>query len=123
MCDGCPCIQPQFDILMWLGRPVRRAVRLNPYHPERFWGHFGRAQRRARLYGGAIESLSKAQTTPDYGHHVNKAASLAQLGNQVAGGAHAREVIEGSRPSAPGRFLAPSIVANRQTASTCGKGF
>jgi len=40
----------QGELLTWLGRPeegiewVRRAMRLNPYHPERFWSHLGRAQ-------------------------------------------------------------------------------
>jgi adenylate cyclase len=89
----------QGELLTWLGRPeegiewVRRAMRLNPYHPERFWGHLGRAQYGARVYGDAIESFSKL-TAPDYGHHAYMAASLAQLGNRVAAGAHAREVIE-----------------------------
>ncbi len=84
--------------MTWLGRPeegiewVRRAMRLNPYHPERFWSHLGRAQYGARAYGDAIESFSKL-TAPDYGHHAFLAASLAQVGNRVAASAHAREVI------------------------------
>jgi adenylate cyclase len=89
----------QGELLTWLGRPeegiewVRRAMRLNPYHPERFWSHLGRAQYGARAYGDAIESFSKL-TAPDYSHHTFLAASLAQVGNRVAAGAHAREVIE-----------------------------
>ncbi len=89
----------QGELLTWLGRPeegidwVRRAMRLNPYHPERFWSHLGRAQYGARAYGDAIASYSKL-TAPDFGHHAFLAASLAQVGNRVAAGAHAREVME-----------------------------
>jgi adenylate cyclase len=39
----------QGELLTWLGRPeegidwIKKAMRLNPYHPERFWNHLGRA--------------------------------------------------------------------------------
>ena len=55
----------QGELLTWLGRPeegiewIRKAMRLNPYHPERFWSHLGRAQYTARLYADAIQSFSK----------------------------------------------------------------
>jgi adenylate cyclase len=89
----------QGELLTWLGRPeegiewIGRAMRLNPYHPERFWSHLGRAQYGARAYGDAIASFSQL-TAPDYSHHAFLAAALAQVGNRVAAGAHAREVIE-----------------------------
>lgn len=89
----------QGELLTWLGRPeegidwVRRAMRLNPYHPERFWSHLGRAQYSARAYGDAIESFSKL-TAPDYGHHAFLAASSARIGNRIAASAHARVVIQ-----------------------------
>jgi adenylate cyclase len=89
----------QGELLTWLGRPaegiewIRRAMRLNPYHPERFWSHLGRAQYTARLYADAIESFSKL-TAPDHTHHGFLAASSAQLGNSTAAGAHAREVLQ-----------------------------
>ena len=93
----------QGELLTWLGRPqegiewVRRAMRLNPYHPERFWSHLGRAQYTARIYADAIASFSKL-TAPDYTHHAFLAASSAQLGNRTAAAAHAREVVQ-RRPS------------------------
>src|SRR6266702_3808110 len=37
----------QGEVLTWLGRPeegipwIEKAMRLNPYHPERFWNHLG----------------------------------------------------------------------------------
>src|SRR5271168_3574714 len=89
----------QGEVLTWLGRPeegiewIRQAMRLNPYHPERFWSHLGRAQYTGRFYADAIESFSKL-TKLDQMHHAFLAAALAQVGNRVAAGAHAREVIE-----------------------------
>jgi adenylate cyclase len=87
----------QGELLTWLGRPeegvewIRRAMRLNPYHPQRFWSHLGRAQYTARNYADAIESFSKL-TAPDHTHHAFLAASSAQLGNRTAAAAHSREV-------------------------------
>jgi len=109
----------QGEILTWLGRPeegiewVRRAMRLNPYHPERFWGHLGRGQYGARAYGDALGSFSKL-TAPDFGHHAFMAASLGQLGNRVAAGAHAREVIEREPAFSAKTFL--NTLHYRQTA-------
>jgi adenylate cyclase len=88
----------QGEMLTWLGRAeegidwIRRAMRLNPYHPERFWNHLGRAQYTARLYADAIASFSKL-TAPDHTQHAFLAASSAQLGNRVAASAHAGEVL------------------------------
>lgn len=89
----------QGELLTWLGRAaegiewIRRAMRLNPYHPARFWSHLGRAQYTARAYAEAIESFSKL-SAPDHTHHAFLAASSAQLGNRTAAAAHTREVLE-----------------------------
>ena len=89
----------QGELLTWLGRPaegiewIHRAMRLNPYHPQRFWSHLGRAQYTARLYADAIQSFSKL-TAPDHAHHAFLAASLAQLGNPTAAGAHVQAVLQ-----------------------------
>ena len=89
----------QGEVLTWLGRAedgiewIRRAMRLNPYHPERFWSHLGRAQYTARLYADAIASYSKL-TAPDQTHHAFLAASSAQLGDRAAAAAHTREVLQ-----------------------------
>jgi adenylate cyclase len=89
----------QGELLTWLGRPeegiewVRRAMRLNPYHPERFWSHLGRAQYTARTYADAIASFSKL-TAPDHTHHAFLAASSAQLGDRTAAVAHAHEALK-----------------------------
>jgi adenylate cyclase len=88
----------QGEVLTWVGRPdegiewIRRAMRLNPYHPERFWSHLGRAQYTARHYADAIASYSKL-TAPDDAQHAFMAASSAQLGDRVAATAHVDEVL------------------------------
>ncbi len=100
----------QGELLTWLGRPaegiewIRRAMRLNPYHPERFWSHLGRAQYSGRDYADAIESFSKL-TAPDQTHHAFLAASSAQLGNRVAAAAHAHEVLARQQNFTVGAFL------------------
>jgi adenylate cyclase len=89
----------QGELLTWLGRPeegidwIKKAMRLNPYHPERFWGHLGRACYCAEKYAEAAEALSRI-TRPDYTHHAFLAATFAQMGNAVAAGAHAAEVLK-----------------------------
>jgi adenylate cyclase len=88
----------QGELLTWLGRPIegiewiRKAMRLNPYHPERFWNHLGRAHYTARQYAEAVQTLSRV-TRPDYTHHALLAAALAQLGDKTAATAHAQEVL------------------------------
>jgi adenylate cyclase len=88
----------QGELLTWLGRAeegaewVRRAMRLNPYHPQRYWSHLGRAHYTARAYADALEAFSRI-SSPDYSHHAFLAAASAQLGNAVAARAHADEVL------------------------------
>jgi len=89
----------QGELLTWLGRPeegidwIKRAMRLNPYHPERFWSHLGRACYCAEQYADAADAFSRI-TRPDHTHHAFLAASLAQMGDAVAAGAHAAEVLK-----------------------------
>ena len=88
----------QGELLTWLGRPeegiewIRKAMRLNPYHPERFWNHLGRAYFVARRYAEAIEAFMRI-TRPDATHHAFLAAAHAQLGDAAAARAHAAEVL------------------------------
>ena len=89
----------QGELLTWLGRPeegidwIKKAMRLNPYHPERFWSHLGRACYCAEKYAEAVEAFSRI-TRPDYTHHAFLAATFAQMGNVVAAAAHAAEVLK-----------------------------
>jgi adenylate cyclase len=87
----------QGELLTWLGRPeeglewIRKAMRLNPYHPERFWNHLGRAYFVARRYAEAIEAFMRI-TRPDATHHAFLAAAHAQLDHAAAAARHAAEV-------------------------------
>lgn len=89
----------QGELLTWLGRPdegiewIRKAMRLNPYHPERFWSHLGRAQFVARDYAGAMQSFARI-ARPDQTHHAFMAAASAELGDATAAQTHARRVLE-----------------------------
>jgi adenylate cyclase len=77
------------ELLTWLGRAeegiewVRRAMRLNPYHPERFWSHLGRACFVAGRYAEAIDAL-KCLGQPDASQQALLAACHARLGNAAA---------------------------------------
>jgi adenylate cyclase len=89
----------QGELLTWLGRSeegidwIKKAMRLNPYHPERFWNHLGRACYCAEKYAEAAEAFSRI-TRPDHTHHAFLAATFAQMGNAVASAAHAAEVLK-----------------------------
>ena len=54
-------------------------MRLNPYHPERFWSHLARACFAARRYGDAVDAL-KCISSPDALVRAGLAACHAQLG-------------------------------------------
>jgi adenylate cyclase len=88
----------QGEVLTWLGQPeegiewILKAMRLNPYHPERYWNHLGRAYFAARRYAEAVEAFKRI-ATPDHTHHAFLAAATAQLGEADAAAAHARDVL------------------------------
>ena len=89
----------QGEILTWLGQAeegiewIRKAMRLNPFHPERFWFHLARAQFAARRYSDAIESLRRI-SAPDMLHHALIAACQARLENAAEAAAHSEEVLK-----------------------------
>ena len=84
----------QGELLNWLGNPedgiewIKKAMRLNPHHPERFWSHLGKAHFTARQYSEAIEAFMHLSAT-DHTHHAFLAASYAWLGDATAAKAHA----------------------------------
>ena len=87
----------QGELLTWLGRPeegidwIRKAMRLNPHHPERFWSHLGKAHFAARQYGEAIEAFMHL-TAMDHVQHAFIAACYSWLGDAIAASAHADKV-------------------------------
>jgi len=89
----------QGELLTWLGQPeegiewIRKAMRLNPYHPPRFWFHLARALFAAHRYGEAIDAVQHIPA-PDHVHFALTAAAHAQAGNAAAAAADAREVLK-----------------------------
>lgn len=89
----------QGETLTWLGQAeegipwILKAMRLNPYHPPRFWNHLGRAYFVARRYAEAVEAFLHI-TAPDPFHHAYLAACHARMGDQAAAAEHAREVLK-----------------------------
>ncbi|AZO69020.1 MULTISPECIES: adenylate/guanylate cyclase domain-containing protein [unclassified Mesorhizobium] len=83
----------QGELLTWLGRPeegiewIRKAMQLNPHHPERFWSHLGKAHFAARQYGEAIEAFMHLSTM-DSVQHAFAAACYGWLGDEIAATAH-----------------------------------
>ncbi len=83
----------QGEILTWLGRPkegadwIRKAMRLNPHHPERFWSHLGKAHFAAREYSEAVEAFMHLSKM-DASQHAFVAAAYGWLGDRTAAAAH-----------------------------------
>lgn len=83
----------QGELLTWLGRPeegiewIRKAMQLNPHHPERFWSHLGKAHFAARQHGEAIEAFMHLSTM-DSVQHAFAAACYGWLGDEIAAAAH-----------------------------------
>ncbi len=88
----------QGELLTWLGRPqegiewIRKAMKLNPHFPERFWNHLGRAHFVARQYGDAIEAFKRINA-PDHTHHAFLAACYACNNEQQLAEQHAAQVL------------------------------
>jgi adenylate cyclase len=101
----------QGELLTWLGRPeegidwIKRAMRLNPYHPERYWNHLGRACYVARRYAEAAEAFARI-SSPDHTHHAFLAAACAQLGDNTAAAAHAAETLRRAPDFSADAYLA-----------------
>ena len=86
-------------LLTWLGRGeegadwIESAMRLNPYHPERYWNHLGRAHFVARSYQRAIDAF-KHRSVPNYTHHAFLAACYAQLESPAEAKVQAKNRVE-----------------------------
>ena len=101
----------QGEILTWLGRAdegvewIKKAMRVNPYHPERFWHYLGRAYFVAHRYAEAIEALRRIGRL-DHMHHVLLAASHAALGNAATAKLHVEEALKREPSLTAGTYLA-----------------
>ncbi|MFZ5674226.1 MAG: adenylate/guanylate cyclase domain-containing protein [Pseudomonadota bacterium] len=101
----------QGEYLTWAGKPeegidwIRKAMRLNPHHPERFWNHLGRAYFVARHYPEAIESFRHI-SKPDQFHHAFLAAAAAMAGDPASAELHRRQVLSLDQTFAVETYLA-----------------
>ncbi len=88
----------QGELLTWLGQPqegiewIRKAMKLNPHFPQRFWNHLGRAHFVAREYSEAIDAF-KHINAPDYTHHAFLAACYASIDEDALAREHAKQVL------------------------------
>ncbi len=99
-------LNPNYDLIVvqqgelytWMGLPekgiewAKKAMRLNPHHPERFWNHLGRAYFVARRYGEASDAFRRI-SRPDKFHHAFLAACAAMQGEEQAAENHAKSVL------------------------------
>ena len=85
-------------VLVQLGRVeegvdrIREAMRINPYHPEWYWGSLGSVLYMARRYGDAIEAF-KRRSQPQAWVLSRLAASYAQLGRIDEAGLAVSEIL------------------------------
>jgi len=87
----------QGELFTWLGQPlegiewIRKAMRLNPHHPERFWSHLGKAHFAARQHAEAIEAFMHLSAM-DALQHAFVAAAYGWLGDRTAAEAHVAKI-------------------------------
>ncbi|MFN2644945.1 MAG: adenylate/guanylate cyclase domain-containing protein [Burkholderiales bacterium] len=107
------------EILTWLGQPdegidwIRKAMRLNPYHPARFWSHLARALFVARRYGEAAESIHRI-AAPDALQLALLAGCLAQLGQDAVARARTAEVLQRKADFSVERDCVPTLHYKRE---------
>ena len=99
------------EVLTWLGEPeagipwIKKAMRLNPHHPERFWNHLGRAHFVARDYREAIAAFRRI-SKPDQFHHAFLAAAHAMEGDAGSAKTHAEAVLSRDASFTVEKYLA-----------------
>jgi adenylate cyclase len=105
--DRALALNPNYDLIVvqmgelftWLGQSdegvdwIRKAMKLNPHHPARFWSHLGKAYFVGRQYAQAIESFMHLATM-DAQQHAFLAACYGWLGDRTAASAHVSRIRE-----------------------------
>jgi adenylate cyclase len=115
------------ELLTWLGQAdegadwILRAMKLNPHHPPRFWGHLGRAYFVGRQYPQAIEAFMRMASL-DVQHQGFLAASYALLGDSIAAAAHVSRMRELDRAFGLEQFLATMHYAREQDLALLKEG-
>ena len=110
----------QGEILTWLGQPedgiewIRKAMRLNPYHPPRFWSHLGRALFGARRYAEAAAALSRIGD-PDAYHLAFLAACYAMAGEAARAGEQVRLALKKKADFGVAKDYLPTLHYKRES--------
>jgi adenylate cyclase len=101
----------QGEVLTWIGQAeegidwIQKAMRLNPYHPENFWSHLGRAYFVARRYGDAVKAFQRRSRSGQT-HWAFLAACYAQLGDAAAAKGATQELLQRAPHFSIERFIA-----------------
>jgi adenylate cyclase len=101
----------QGEVLTWIGQAeegiewIQKAMRLNPYHPENFWSHLGRAYFVARRYGDAVKAFQRRSRTGQT-HWAFLTACYAQLGDAAAAKGATQELLQRAPHFSIERFIA-----------------
>ena len=104
----------QGELLTWQGQPdegiewIRRAMRLNPFHPERFWSHLARAQFTADRIADALDAMGHV-VTPNLHQHALLAACHARRGDAAAASSHVREAERLQPDNSIAQHLLPAL--------------
>ena len=110
----------QGELLTWLGEAeegiewIRKAMRLNPYHPARFWGHLGRAYFVARRYAEAVEAVQHI-AAHDHFHTASLAACFAQMGDADAAAEQVRETLKRKADFSVRKDYVPTLHYKRES--------
>ena len=109
----------QGEILTWLGQAeegiewIRKAMRLNPFHPARFWNHLGRALFGARQYAEAAEAVQRIPAPDEY-HLAFLAACLTMAGDTARAGGHAHAVLRRKPDFSVSKHYLPTLHYKRE---------
>ena len=118
-------LNPNYDLVVvqmgelftWLGQAqeglewIRKAMRLNPHHPARFWSHLGKAHFVGRQYAQAVEDFMHLSTM-DAQQHAFIAACYGWLGDRTASSAHVMRLRQLDPELDLEKFLATMHYAN-----------
>jgi len=110
----------QGELLTWLGRAeegiewIRKAMRLNPFHPARFWSHLGRAYFVARRYAEAIDAVQHINTI-DHFHLASLAGCFAMLGDEAQTRSHTAETLKRKADFSVARDYIPTLHYKRES--------
>ena len=110
----------QGELLTWVGEAeegiewIRKAMRLNPHHPARFWAHLARAYFAARRYAEAADAVLHISTL-DHLHFASLAACYAQLGDAAATANYVRDTLARKADFSVARDYLPTLHYKRES--------